>query len=230
MKRAPFLVLVLAACSGPAGLELPVDSRPPGAAISLDGEPTGKVTPATIAIPPEGEHDVELTLAGHVPFRQRLFQPSPGQRLVADLNPLVKLRIETDPPGARVLQGEKVLLAATPGELELPAGTEGLRAELDGHVPVTMQGHVAPDRASWTQKLERAAWIEVASKPAGLAIFLDRKDTDQVSPARVMVTAGKPHELAVCRNEACAQPQVVAPLAPGATGDAAFLWTAPKER
>jgi tetratricopeptide (TPR) repeat protein len=43
-----------------------VTSAPAGAAIKVDGQDTGQVTPATVEIV-RGEHIVELTLAGHNP-------------------------------------------------------------------------------------------------------------------------------------------------------------------
>jgi tetratricopeptide (TPR) repeat protein len=40
---------------------------PPGAAITVDGEPTGQTAPAELQLPP-GEHTVTLTLEGHEPI------------------------------------------------------------------------------------------------------------------------------------------------------------------
>ena len=50
---------------------LAITSTPPGAAIAIDGEDTGEVTPAQIEVEP-GEHIVALRLAGREPAEQRL--------------------------------------------------------------------------------------------------------------------------------------------------------------
>jgi tetratricopeptide (TPR) repeat protein len=48
---------------------LAVTSDPPGAAISLDGTPTDRVTPAELEAPP-GEHTIALSLDGYEPTSQ----------------------------------------------------------------------------------------------------------------------------------------------------------------
>jgi len=48
---------------------LEINSTPAGAAIVLDGEDTGAVTPATANLP-EGNYQVRLTLAGYQPWQQ----------------------------------------------------------------------------------------------------------------------------------------------------------------
>lgn len=50
---------------------LSITSTPPGAAIVLDGEDTGEVTPAEIEVEP-GEHVVALRLEGREPVEQRV--------------------------------------------------------------------------------------------------------------------------------------------------------------
>ncbi len=51
---------------------LQISSDPPGAAIFLDGDDTGELTPATLAGVAPGGHTIELRLAGHHVFPQQL--------------------------------------------------------------------------------------------------------------------------------------------------------------
>lgn len=47
---------------------LTVVTDPPGAAITIDGQPTGQVTPYTFTALKEGTHEVYLELPGHLPW------------------------------------------------------------------------------------------------------------------------------------------------------------------
>jgi len=49
--------------------EFRVHSKPPGASISLCGKPTGKKTPATLALPTDKTCDLELSLPGHSTYK-----------------------------------------------------------------------------------------------------------------------------------------------------------------
>jgi len=55
----------------PNWADITLNTEPPGAAILLDDEPTGEVTPATIEAL-AGEHEIRLRLSGHRPHRQRI--------------------------------------------------------------------------------------------------------------------------------------------------------------
>jgi hypothetical protein len=58
--------------------EITLTSEPPGADVTVDGQPTGKRTPALLQLSP-GEHRIELALAGHAADPQAL-DVAPGAR------------------------------------------------------------------------------------------------------------------------------------------------------
>lgn len=47
---------------------LSIETAPTGASVTIDGKPTGLVTPCTIRTLQEGTHDVYLELSGHMPW------------------------------------------------------------------------------------------------------------------------------------------------------------------
>ena len=57
---------------------LAVNSDPPGAAISVDGEATGQATPAELSLSP-GEHTVTLSLGDHLDDHQTVSVPYGGR-------------------------------------------------------------------------------------------------------------------------------------------------------
>lgn len=61
-----------------------ISSAPVGAQIVVDGRDTGQVTPADVSIP-NGEHTVELRLAGHAPVTQT-FTAQAATRMRIELN------------------------------------------------------------------------------------------------------------------------------------------------
>ncbi|MDH5676163.1 MAG: PEGA domain-containing protein [Myxococcales bacterium] len=67
---------------------LAITSSPAGAAISVDGKPTGQVTPAEIPLT-RGEHRFELTLAGYNPVNEPVSARIGGRiELAAALQPI----------------------------------------------------------------------------------------------------------------------------------------------
>ena len=61
---------------------LEIGSTPAGAAITIDGEDTGAVTPATATLP-EGSYTIGLTLAGYMPWTQTVYVTA-GQTTTID--------------------------------------------------------------------------------------------------------------------------------------------------
>ncbi len=224
-------LLLLGACSSePKLATVRVESDPPGGLVTIDGKGPGKPAPAEFALTTTAEHDVRVTLDGFVPFERRLFQIEPGLRVVATLNPSLALHVVSDPPGATVTHKGKLVLAATPGDVTMQAGESELRMALEGFVPVEFTGSVQAGQREWNVTLERASFVQVESTPPGLAIFVDRRDTNAVTPARVLVGASKPHELVVCLKDACTPAQKSAAAAPGDGHKLTFQWVEPRER
>jgi len=112
----------------PIPAELRLASSPPGAEILLQGEPTGRKTPALLPDLPAGTPlDFELRLEGFEPRRETL-RLAPGQRRDVEL-PLVQalggLRLQTVPWTDVYLDGR--LLGKTPLQTEeIPCGAHRL--------------------------------------------------------------------------------------------------------
>lgn len=86
---------------GPAG-SIQVDSVPIGAAVILDGVPTGKETPATITNIPKGEHSVAVTLDDYT-SPVKLVQVATAQRtdVLFDLERQIgSISVDSVPQGA----------------------------------------------------------------------------------------------------------------------------------
>ena len=98
-------------------------SEPPGARIEVDGEDTGRRTPATVEIL-AGEHEVALLLDGHQAHRQRILIAAEEQRTPVPIKLRradARLRVNSRPAGAGLTidgqyQGE------TPLRVELRSG------------------------------------------------------------------------------------------------------------
>jgi serine/threonine protein kinase len=79
---------------------LKVESTPPGAAIILDGQPTQKVTPATLkALKASGPHTLSLSLEGYKKFEQ---QVEPERGVTVDCS----ATLEREPPKEPVKPAE----------------------------------------------------------------------------------------------------------------------------
>jgi hypothetical protein len=105
-----------------------LDSRPTGASIEIDGKAVG-TTPVAITTLPAGK-SVALVLKkpGYHDLATTLDVPGPGKELRI-IEPLVvaedlaRVRIESEPPGAQVVQNGQVLAGVvTPAEVLVEAG------------------------------------------------------------------------------------------------------------
>jgi hypothetical protein len=112
---------------------LAVRSQPTGAAIFLDGSPTGRSTPEPLRDVPPGSHRVELLLEGFRPWRgTAVVREGHVENLLVSLRHLpaqevAEARIESDPPGACVKLNGVVLRQKTPLNLsQLAPGTYAL--------------------------------------------------------------------------------------------------------
>lgn len=116
---------------------LSVSSTPPGAAIQLDGEATGEVTPFTIAdLPANQRHEVTLSLAGYNP------QVFPAVEVFADsvvslAHSFSKRRqnvtVESVPVGALVFVDGRQQDEVTPVIVTLSFGMHELRVSKEGY-------------------------------------------------------------------------------------------------
>jgi hypothetical protein len=118
---------------------LKVVSDPAGASITVDGENTGKTTPATIGPYSEGLHDVALSLPGYNDYRKKVkverIKTEVLEVALAGKKGLIKVEAWKDVSGSRQavraevrVDGKKAF--TTPGKVELLLGR--YEVEIDG--------------------------------------------------------------------------------------------------
>ncbi|WP_211529646.1 PEGA domain-containing protein [Methanocalculus chunghsingensis] len=98
-----------------------IASSPEGASIFVNGNPTGHTTPATIEGLSEGEHRFLLSNPGYIPAEGtiRIYKGMKGDSagvIRSSLQPYTSgsLRVESDPPGARIFLYERFTGERTP--------------------------------------------------------------------------------------------------------------------
>jgi len=105
-----------------------VESEPPGAAVSIDGKPSGLATPAEVERADCAPFAVGLTLAGREPWEKQV-DPSKEPALSASLGaevPRGALRLEAASATIRFYSGDRLL--GGPGqEVPLPEGDHVIR-------------------------------------------------------------------------------------------------------
>ncbi len=183
---------------------LAVISAPPAAAIVLDGETTGTVTPDTLAVA-AGPHTVLATLPGRVAREgeQQVDVPTGGLTAVAfTLVPAGTLRVRSEPVSAAVAIDGAASGHDTPADLVLSAGLHTVRVLRTGwladpesllvDVPAggdtTVTFHLAETGQTGT--------LAVTSAPPGAAVLVDGEPTGDVTPAQLDLPAGN-HAVAV---------------------------------
>jgi thiol-disulfide isomerase/thioredoxin len=115
---------------------LTVESTPPGAAILLNGEPTGHATPYTFPARKAGSYTVELKLENYLSRSTSVFLADGQPSVVREqLEPnFGTLRLVTDPPGASITVNGKAVEGRTPLDLpNVPAGSHEVVLQLASH-------------------------------------------------------------------------------------------------
>lgn len=108
------------------------------------------------------------------------------------------LFVSSRPAGAEIFINGSRQSGATPSTLPLAPGTYDLVLRLSGyeayagHVQIrdNVQTTLDVELKSKPQLQEHVAWAQVATTPAGAAIFIDGNDTGKVSPSRVQIPTG----------------------------------------
>ncbi len=201
--------------AAPQQISVRFDSAPPGAAVEVDGVATGLRTPAMLSLAPDdvAEHRYRLLLADHEAvegsFRAKGAMP-PSHKLV----PISALVVESEPSGARVRIGGRVM-AVTPARLPLGREPREVVIELDGFVPVVRAYGGSEQVESWKIALAPAAWLDLRSNTPGAMILVDGKPTGLKAPhERVPVEAMRPHTLTLRAGKNLSPARTVRPLAP----------------
>jgi serine/threonine-protein kinase len=174
-----------------------VASTPPGAAILVDGQPAGLVTPATVPSLPVGTHTVQLRLAGFEPWSQavvvRQDRHFPFQALLSPLRSACgRLNVQSHPPHALVALDGSPAGKVTPAQLgDVPAGAHVLELTLAGYRPwsgtVAVEEGRARDVLVTMRRLpaQEAGHARIETSPPGAAITLDGVALRETSPANL---------------------------------------------
>jgi serine/threonine-protein kinase len=111
---------------------LQVVTNPPGAAAVLDDDLSRTcTTPCSFQVGP-GRHTLAVTLAGYRRELRIVEVTSPKELFINLTQPTGTLRVESDPPGARILINGELRAESTPTTFTLPAGKYVLTVSKDG--------------------------------------------------------------------------------------------------
>lgn len=177
-----------------------IDSVPTGASVSVDGESVGK-TPLLDLPLPEGEHQLLLEEARHLPLQQSLQVTGRNvrQQLQLELAPAwAGVTVDSLPTGASILlDGEPV--GKTPATVEILQGEHQLMLQLPAFADWQQTLHI---KAGEDQDLGRvdmqpaAGELQLSSVPSGANVTLDGEFQGQ-TPMTLEVSPGREHRLAV---------------------------------
>lgn len=167
-----------------------VISSIPGAAIWIDGEDTGEVTPHVFSLI-EGEHEVVLVLAGYVtdsgPQTISIDGDTPADAGFT-LLPSGFLTVTSTPAGASISIDGIASDELTPATLELAAGDHTVTAARAGYLvsPESVDVFIAEGETStadFTLVVEGSVGdLTVTSTPPGAAIMIDGTDSGEITP------------------------------------------------
>lgn len=188
---------------------LAVQSQPSRAAISLDGHPTGKLTPDRLTGVAPGSHRVELALEGFRPWSgPAVIRAGHTENLLVTLRRLpaqevCSARVETDPPGASLTLNGVVLRQKSPANLtRLAPGTYSLEITRPGSRPWKGGLTAQPGKPALVQvHLEPEALysgsIRVTSEPPEAGVRLDGQQTGFLTPVLLPNLAPSGHRVEV---------------------------------
>jgi hypothetical protein len=139
------------------GATVSIASDPPGAAVFIDGQDSGRTTPVAVILK-QGSHTLDLRKAGYLQAATKLeltagqsFQFAPHLlpagneddiKAVGKLGRILgrhsrsstaTLQIRTNPKGARIIVNQRVLDKTTPADFSVPEGSYEIRLALDGY-------------------------------------------------------------------------------------------------
>lgn len=174
-----------------------ITSDPPGAKVSVNGEPRGK-TPLDTPLNAGERNEVKVELDGYFPATQSA-SPNARERLNFNftLKSAARLKVTTEPPGARVLVAQKEVLAKTPGITgPVEAGSSEVLLLLPGHQPHLQTMELATGDTELQVTLQPGVKIAVTSTPERAEVFVDGRWLG-VTPLDVYVSPKGKHTLEV---------------------------------
>ncbi len=141
------------------GATVSIASDPSGAAIFIDGQDSGRMTPVSLVLK-KGSHTLNLRRAGYLPAATKVeltagqsFQFAPhllptgneeevkpvgklGRILGRHSSSMATLQFRTSPKGARIIINQRVMEKTAPAEFSVPEGSYVVALALDGYTRV----------------------------------------------------------------------------------------------
>jgi hypothetical protein len=229
--RWPWLVGVAVASAISAGVTwkltarsggglLLVTSRPPGAAVELDGRKLGEVTPAAVHGVAPGRHRVRVVREGNAPGEQYVELGHDGRASVdVSMQPESRtVQVTSDPSGALVYLDGRLQVGQTPLQLAVTGDDfHQVRAEKAGYATATHD--IKPEDRAPALNLELTAdrdglgtlWLD---SNQGGEVFIDGGDTGMVTPTVGIRLPGGEHRVELRGSDGrtiAASPVKVAP-------------------
>lgn len=188
----------------PLGL-LEVSSTPPGAAITIDSEPTDEVTPHTFGeLRVDRTYQVKLSLDGyrHAIREVKLSAGQPRETVSLELRPAAKgiISVTSVPTGASVFFDGRALDETTPATIAevSPVEEHTILIKLAGFVDRTETVTVSPGEVrDLAFELEEAplgpqeTFLVIESEPTEARVTLDGEALDQPTPLKKRLAAGQ---------------------------------------
>ncbi len=182
---------------GPGLIKLTVESRPSGAEVWVDGLPTGKYTTAVLDWDNQIKHVLLLKQEGRANAFQEIPAGQPAGVVAVELLAVSRVRVSTQPEGARVSSANEVL-GTTPCTVNVLTDTATkLTVSLEGYLDQATTVTVASgDLFDWSPALVAAGQLEVVSDPADAQVQIDGAVVGR-TPVKVSVAAASPHAVVV---------------------------------
>jgi predicted Ser/Thr protein kinase len=157
-------------------MEVTVHSDPPGARLTLDGEPVPGTTPLTVALDPQREHRLRVALAGHATREVQVAagQGAPELRIPLEPSgPLGRVALTSTYPVDVLWKGRSLAREQTAAVLSLPAGRQTVTLVAAPYLlraTVTVDVPPGGEAVLTTPTLGR---INVRANPDNCKVFVD---------------------------------------------------------
>jgi len=182
---------------------LAVETEPAGARVLVDGKETGKLTPATLELPPSAPLTLTLRKQGFVESSVKTTAPAPGEHAVyhtaLPLEPTAALlTVSTEPPAANVSVDGLVLAPPAPSHdtFVAPGTRHKVKASAPGYVDARAELTVAGgEHKSLHLQLVEGGTLALRTNVAA-KVLLDDKPIGTAPLSPVGVSPGE-HTLAL---------------------------------
>ena len=172
---------------------LVIESEPPGASVTMDGERHGK-TPAVIDGLAAGRHNLVLEKDGYERLVRQLHLPDMEPHKTFTLRQAAgTVRVESEPPGAAVIDGGQII-GRTPGILHsLSEGTHTLTLRRTGYADTEVEVTVDPLRGEYVkqQLTPVTATLQIRTSPPDCEVRVDGAFKGRTGPSADWPSEGR---------------------------------------